>query len=83
MIIKPACSREYVSVPNAVVTDRRLSIETRGMVAYLLSRPRDWQIRPMPLAKALSSERSHKTRIRFTRARFTRTRVSRMRMASM
>jgi hypothetical protein len=56
MIIKPACSREYVSVPNAVVTDRRLSIETRGMVAYLLSRPRDWQIRPMPLAKALSSE---------------------------
>jgi hypothetical protein len=54
MIIRPVCSREFVALPNALLNDYRLSIETRGMLAYLISRPKNWQIRPIPLARALS-----------------------------
>ena len=38
-----------------MLTDTRLSIDTRGMIAMLLSRPKNWQIRPTPLAKALGT----------------------------
>jgi hypothetical protein len=58
MIIRPVCRDKYASIPNAVLNDERLSIDTRGMVAYLLSKPRDWIIRPRPLARALSKKGS-------------------------
>jgi hypothetical protein len=56
IIIRPAVSREYVALPNAVLADRRMSIETRGMVAYMLSKSRNFEIRPWALARALSTE---------------------------
>jgi hypothetical protein len=56
MIIRPVCSDKYVSIPNAILNDKRLSIDTRGMVAYILSKPQNWDIRPVPLANALSRE---------------------------
>jgi hypothetical protein len=58
MIIRPVCSDKYVSIPNAVLNDDRLSIDARGMVAYILSKPTSWDIRPGPLAKALSRKGS-------------------------
>jgi hypothetical protein len=58
MIIRPVCSSKYVSIPNAVLNDERLSIDTRGMVAHILSKPTSWDIRPGPLAKALSRKGS-------------------------
>jgi hypothetical protein len=54
MILKPACKREFVTIPNSLLNDTRVSIETRGMIAHLLSKPKNWKIRPLPLAKALS-----------------------------
>jgi hypothetical protein len=54
MIIKPVCRKAFVTVPNSLLDDTQLSIETRGMLAYLLSKPKNWNIRPFPLAKALS-----------------------------
>lgn len=54
MIIKPVCKKEYVLVPNSLLNDTRLTIETRAMLAHLLSKPKNWKIRPIPLAKALS-----------------------------
>jgi hypothetical protein len=54
MIIRPIVSREFVALPNAMLNDERLSVETRGMLAYVISKPKSWQIRPIPLAKALS-----------------------------
>jgi hypothetical protein len=54
MIIKPVCRKAFVTVPNSLLDDTRLSIETRGMLAYLLSKPKNWNIRPFPLAKAIS-----------------------------
>jgi hypothetical protein len=63
MIIRPACSREFVNLPNALLNDKRLSIETRGMLAYLLSKPRDWDVRPGPLSHDLSIGRTKLTRM--------------------
>src|SRR4051794_9053866 len=35
----------YTQIVNRVLTDDRLSWEARGMLAYLLSKPDDWQVR--------------------------------------
>ena len=56
MIIRPHCTTRYVVLPNSLLADRRLSIETRGMLALLLSKARSWQLRPRPLMKELSRE---------------------------
>lgn len=56
MIIRPACGRSYTALPNAIWNDRRLSAETRTMIALTLSKSENWKVRPVPLAKALSRE---------------------------
>ena len=56
MIIRPACEREFVALPNAIFNDRRLSVDTRAMVALILSKSKSWEVRPGPLARALSRE---------------------------
>lgn len=54
MIIRPACEREYTSLPNAIFNDRRLSVDTRAMIAWILSKPRTWRVQPGRMATALS-----------------------------
>jgi hypothetical protein len=54
LIIRPACTKNYTVIPNALLKDRRLSIDTRGMIAYLLSLPKNWEIRLIPLSVTLS-----------------------------
>jgi hypothetical protein len=54
MIIRPVCRKEFVALPNALFNDRRLSADTRAMIALLLSKPRGWELRPRALAKLLS-----------------------------
>jgi hypothetical protein len=56
MIIRPVCEREYTSLPNQIFNDRRLSADTRAMIAFALSKSRNWELRPGPLARALSRE---------------------------
>jgi len=56
MIIRPKCKGHYVVLPNALLNDDLLSIDTRGMLAHLVSKPRNWQIRPKALARALSKK---------------------------
>jgi hypothetical protein len=56
MIIRPVCEREYTSLPNQIFNDRRLSADTRAMIAFTLAKSRSWELRPGPLAKALSRE---------------------------
>jgi hypothetical protein len=67
MIIRPVCTREFVALPNAILSDERLSIETRGMLAYIISKPKSWQIRPIPLARALSKAGSRLGRTKLRR----------------
>jgi hypothetical protein len=54
MVIRPIVRRDFVALPNAILNDRRLSADTRAMLAHILSKPRAWEIRPRALAKALS-----------------------------
>lgn len=54
MIIRPVCRKEFVALPNSLFNDRRLSADTRAMIALLLSKPRGWELRPVVLARHLS-----------------------------
>ncbi|MGD0076524.1 MAG: hypothetical protein ABSD31_19660 [Candidatus Binataceae bacterium] len=56
MIIRPVCKIEYTALPNAILNDRRLSADTRAMLAFVLSKSKGWELRPGPLARALSRE---------------------------
>jgi hypothetical protein len=51
-----ASSRDYVALPNAILSDRRLSIEARGMICFILSKSKNFEIRPYALRHVLSTE---------------------------
>ena len=51
MIIKRRRTKHFAVVPNEVLEDRRLSAEARGVLAYLLSRPNDWEVNLVQLRK--------------------------------
>jgi hypothetical protein len=36
---------QFTILPNAIFRDDRLSIEAKGVLGYLLSRPHNWQVR--------------------------------------
>jgi hypothetical protein len=44
-IIRIKKEREYVSIANAILQDKNLSWEARGVMAYLLSKPDGWECR--------------------------------------
>src|SRR5262245_45988726 len=54
MIIRTSLRREYSSLPNKMLRDNRLSLDTKGLLAFLNSLPPNWQIRHAWLAKQLS-----------------------------
>jgi hypothetical protein len=56
MIIRPACRKEFVALPNSLFNDKRLSADTRALIAVLLSKPPGWELRPVALAKLLSRQ---------------------------
>lgn len=45
MIIRRRHRSRFVSLPNAMLEDTRLSLDTKGLLAFLLSRPANWQVR--------------------------------------
>jgi len=51
MIIRRRRTRNFTVVPNELWQDERLSLEARGMQAYLLSLPDDWEVRIAHLMK--------------------------------
>ena len=53
MIIKPTVKRYYARIPNELLNDGRLSIEARGMIAYLFARPSNWIIHPEVIMRHL------------------------------
>lgn len=46
MIIKPNPKRYFARIPNELLNDWRLAIETRGMIAYLVAKPPNWILHP-------------------------------------
>jgi hypothetical protein len=53
MIIRHRHKGRYTTVPNAIFEDDRLSIEAKGLLGYLLSRPPNWQTRHYQLQQKL------------------------------
>jgi hypothetical protein len=44
-IEKKELKSHYACIPNGTLEDPRLSLDTRGLLAFLLSKPEDWIIR--------------------------------------
>jgi hypothetical protein len=55
MIIKPKSKVRYVLVPNELIGDPRLSLDTWAMIISLLSKPPNWKLWCNPLAKELAT----------------------------
>ena len=51
MIIRRKHNANFTVVPNAVINDERLSLESMGLLTYLLSRPDNWHVNVQQLAK--------------------------------
>jgi hypothetical protein len=63
MIIRRHHDRHFTIVPNSLFEDSRLSIEAKGTLAYLLSRPHNWTVRLGHVAKTLDVGRDKMQRI--------------------
>lgn len=63
MIIKRRVTRQFVQLDNAVVRDKRLSLDEHGMLHYLLSLPDDWEVKPRQLEKYWAIGRDKRRRI--------------------
>ena len=44
IIRRAACKSNYTNIPNAILQDRSLSYEARGLLGELLSRPPNWEV---------------------------------------
>lgn len=51
MIIRRRHTKNFVTLENALVRDRRLSLDEHGMLHYLLSLPDDWEVSRAHCAK--------------------------------
>ena len=51
MIIRRRHTKNFVTLENALVRDRRLSLDEHGMLHYLLSLPDDWEVSRANCAK--------------------------------
>lgn len=50
-IIRTKKDGKYVVMSNALLQDKRMTFETRGLLCYLLSKPNDWQVQMENLIK--------------------------------
>ena len=53
MIIRHKHTGSFTVVPNAIFNDDRLSLTAKGLLGYLLSRPRNWEVRHDQLQRKL------------------------------
>jgi hypothetical protein len=56
LIIRLQKRRAYVSLPNAVFKDKRISLEAKGALGYLASLPEGWEVRPSVVLATLQHE---------------------------
>jgi hypothetical protein len=62
-IVRRHHNSNFTVVPNAIFEDARLSIEAKGVLGYLLSRPHDWTIHLTQIGNALDIGRDKTERI--------------------
>ncbi|NPV23378.1 hypothetical protein [Bradyrhizobium aeschynomenes] len=62
-IVRREHKAQFTIVPNAVFADPRLSIEAKGVLGYLLSRPHNWHVRLDHIGRTLLVGRKKLQRI--------------------
>jgi hypothetical protein len=62
-IVRREHRAQFTVVPNAIFLDDRLSIEAKGVLGYLLSRPHSWQVRLDHVGRTLRIGRKKLQRI--------------------
>jgi hypothetical protein len=62
-IVRREHRAHFTIVPNAMFLDERLSIEAKGVLGFLLSRPHDWQVRLDHVGRTLKIGRKKLQRI--------------------
>jgi hypothetical protein len=62
-VIRRHHNGNFTIVPNAIFEDARLSIEAKGVLGYLLSRPHNWTVRLAQVAQTLRVGRDKMQRI--------------------
>ena len=62
-IIRREHRAHFTIVPNAMFLDKRLSIEAKGVLGFLLSRPHNWQVRLDHVGRTLRIGRKKLQRI--------------------
>ena len=62
MIIRRHITSNFTVIPNEAILDTRLSISARWLLAYLLSRPNDWQVQVGDIQKkgGIGREKSYR-----------------------
>jgi hypothetical protein len=63
VIIRRKHKGNFTIVPNAIFNDDRLSLEARGLLGFLLSRPPNWEIRHDVLRRKFALSRDRLARI--------------------
>lgn len=56
IIRKAARPRGWTTMPNATLEDGRISFKARGLLAYLVSRPDDWETDSIRLSRSLHAQ---------------------------
>ncbi len=62
-IVRREHRAHFTIVPNAIFVDRRLSVEAKGVLGYLLSRPHKWRVQLDYVARTLNVGRRKLQRI--------------------
>jgi hypothetical protein len=62
-VIRRHHNSNFTVVPNAIFEDARLSIEAKGVLGYLLSRPHNWTVRLEHVARTMMVGRDKMQRI--------------------
>jgi hypothetical protein len=52
-IVRRRHNGRFASLPNAIWEDPRLTVEAKGVLGYLLSRPHNWNVRPQQVGQVL------------------------------
>jgi hypothetical protein len=63
MIVRRRHNGRFAALPNAIWTDERLSIEAKGVLGYLLSRPHNWNVRLPQIGRVLNVGKDRLQRI--------------------
>ena len=62
-ILRRKVTSDFTNVDNKIIRDKRLSIDSLGMIVYLISLPHDWIVRPSQLSDRFECGRDRIRRI--------------------